>query len=452
MESSYSNLAWFASPQGGVDIPQLDHRTMRSLQVARTDGEARTAILSFVAAFRDGHFSRIPDIEPADIRKQAPLPAFPYQRDKSEAGCAALGFAPQGVMAFSLPFESLPGFRLISQTEREPFRAGIIETDGKPQVGLIRLPEFETSRYPDLCEAAWKGDVWDKEGKLRTNALQNNVERMWYENLAALLKQFNHKGVGAILIDVSSNPGGDDSGDMSTRLFTDKPMHSAALLMSQDKVASNSYFEEVLDDLKHAAKLHPDVDSKKLLEEQTAYFLQEQSRLAYPCSMAWVWKERRDWNTMPCKRLVPAGSAGGPLNYLNADSVQDIRIARRLHWPAKYRDLWGSWTRPVYVLVNNRTFSSAEMFAANFQNNHAAKVIGTRTGGDGCGFMNDPSPVTLPHSRLRFRIPNCVRLKADGTDEVAGVVPEFPVLQKEGESSRERANRVLSIVLQDIAK
>jgi hypothetical protein len=31
LEKRYSNLAWFASPEGGVDLPALDRRTLAAL-------------------------------------------------------------------------------------------------------------------------------------------------------------------------------------------------------------------------------------------------------------------------------------------------------------------------------------------------------------------------------------------------------------------------------------
>jgi len=92
------------------------------------------------------------------------------------------------------------------------------------------------------------------------------------------------------------------------------------------------------------------------------------------------------------------------------------------------------------------------MFADVLQNNGAAKTMGTRTGGAGCGFMNDPEPVVLPHSELRFRVPNCACMRADGTDEVAGVKPDIPVLPTEGESAKARAKRIFDQVAGDVAR
>jgi hypothetical protein len=64
--------------------------------------------------------------------------------------------------------------------------------------------------------------------------------------------------------------------------------------------------------------------------------------------------------------------------------------------------------------------------------------------------MADVPPVELPGSHLRFRVPNCVRVRRDGSDEVAGVQPDLPVLPTEGESDRNRAWRVLETIATDL--
>jgi len=64
--------------------------------------------------------------------------------------------------------------------------------------------------------------------------------------------------------------------------------------------------------------------------------------------------------------------------------------------------------------------------------------------------MQEAKPLVLPHSQLRFRIPDCVRLRADGSDEVAGVKPDLPVLPSEGESERARAARALAVIDADL--
>ncbi|WBY07322.1 hypothetical protein PIB19_18420 [Sphingomonas sp. 7/4-4] len=90
------------------------------------------------------------------------------------------------------------------------------------------------------------------------------------------------------------------------------------------------------------------------------------------------------------------------------------------------------------------------MFAATMKDNGIARTLGARTGGDGCGFMAKGDPLVLAHSQLRFRIPNCLRLRADGTDEVAGIAADFPLAPMKGESSRGRAARALGVIAGDM--
>ena len=440
LEARYANMAWFASPEGGVDLPALDRRTLAALQSAANDDDAREALLAFVRGFRDGHFSQLPAVEPAPAAKVAPPPNPEYSRKDAATGCAALNYAPFNRPQFSLPFEALPGFRLIADGITTPFRAGIVNG-----VGIVRIPAFEENADQGLCREAWKRrDVWDDKGKLKRDRLREVTEHAWYDALARDLRAFQSGGATAVVIDIGANSGGDDSGDIAARLFTTKPLHSSPLWLSYDTAAATPYFDEAIGDLKEAARLEP---QSTIVQSTLAAFVDGKEKLkTAPCPLDWVWRERRPWSSNACRRLIEAGSAGGPLGYLAPDAVKNPEAGRRLHWPIVVAPLWGTWKGALYVLTDNRTYSAAEMFAAVLQNNGAAKTVGMRTGGDGCGFVDYHDPVVLPHSGLRFRVPNCVRLRADGTDEVAGVSPDLPVLPRDGENTRARAMRVLEAV------
>jgi hypothetical protein len=452
LEQRYSNLAWFASPESGVDLPALDRRTLAALRAAASDDDARSALLDFVRGFHDGHFSQLTTPEPAGATRTPAPGNREYSRQDPAGGCAGLDYAPGDRPAFSLPFEGLPGFHLISDGIGTPFRAGT-QVGGDPiqRVGIVRIPSFEETSDIGLCERAWtRNDVWNAQGKLLRGKLSDAVEESWYGALADVLRTFKKEGVAAVLVDVGNNSGGDDSGDIAARLFTAKPLHSASLWMSQDSAASSPYFDEQLDALHAAQRLD---SSSQAIEKALATFVRQKDHLLRgACPMDWVWRSRQSWNGTGCRRLVEAGSAGGPLAYVAPDSARDARTAPSLHWPTTILPLWGTWDGPLYVLTDHRTYSAAEMFVAVLKNNGAAKTVGTVTGGDGCGFMNDPEPVILPHSRLRFRVPNCVRMRADGTDEVAGIKPDIPVMPTEGENSRRRAWRVFNEVLSDLKR
>jgi len=56
--------------------------------------------------------------------------------------------------------------------------------------------------------------------------------------------------------------------------------------------------------------------------------------------------------------------------------------------------------------------SAAEEFAAVLQDKGAAVIMGTCTGGAGCGHTNGGTPTTLTNSRAVLQLPDCVRFRA----------------------------------------
>ena len=106
LERGYANLAWKASGAEGVNLPALDRATNEALARATSDAQAVDAIRAFVAGFHDGHFSELP--YRAAATGPAADPADPkLTSDDAAGGCAALGFASTGSVAFTLPFASV---------------------------------------------------------------------------------------------------------------------------------------------------------------------------------------------------------------------------------------------------------------------------------------------------------------------------------------------------------
>jgi hypothetical protein len=68
-------------------------------------------------------------------------------------------------------------------------------------------------------------------------------------------------------------------------------------------------------------------------------------------------------------------------------------------------------------------------------------VIGERTYGAGCGYTDGGIRHVLPHTGLDVRLPDCVRARADGMNEVEGVTPDVPIAW-DGAGDLERARLV----------
>lgn len=454
LERTYANLAWFASPLGGVDLPSLDQRTKRALNTAENDEDARAAILGFIAGFHDGHLSQVATLQPAIGTTALPPPKPSYEDLSAIQACVALGYSPDRRIAFSLPFENLRGCSLLSDGVSRVFRASIGISSKGTRVGIVRIPEFsDRNEPPDICIREWTAQKKLGQG-INFKALRAKIAQAWFQALADQLKQFKKEGVAAVIVDVGANPGGDDSGDWAARLFTSREVHSARLLMTASSAAAG-YFDEQLQDLHKALDRHSEAGPQARAAVQTAIAAFEHRKAsieARKCDMSWVWSKKRPWNPTGFTRLVEAGFASGQMNYLPVGAIGDQEMASTIYWAAKVDALRGAWSGPVYVLTDGKTASSAEMFTAVMKDNGIAKVVGTPTVGAGGGFMFDEPPLELPYSRLRFRVPNCMRLRADGTDEVAGIKPDLPVLPMQGEDPRARAARVLDTIDADLRK
>ena len=58
------------------------------------------------------------------------------------------------------------------------------------------------------------------------------------------------------------------------------------------------------------------------------------------------------------------------------------------------------------------------------QDNRAAVILGARTGGAGCGHTYGGTPTVLANSKAVLELPDCIRFRRDGSNEVRGVIPD----------------------------
>ena len=83
-----------------------------------------------------------------------------------------------------------------------------------------------------------------------------------------------------------------------------------------------------------------------------------------------------------------------------------------------------NYTGKIYLLVDNKVFSSAETFAVFCKQTNFAKVVGTQTAGDGIG--TDPVVYTLPNSGLIVRFTAEMGLNSDGSaNEETKTIPDI---------------------------
>ena len=83
---------------------------------------------------------------------------------------------------------------------------------------------------------------------------------------------------------------------------------------------------------------------------------------------------------------------------------------------------FGAFTRPTILLINQGSFSDAEIFANGFRANGLGKIVGVPTGGGVIGTSN----ITLLDGETEFRLPRTGWNALDGTNlENYGVPPDY---------------------------
>jgi C-terminal processing protease CtpA/Prc len=87
----------------------------------------------------------------------------------------------------------------------------------------------------------------------------------------------------------------------------------------------------------------------------------------------------------------------------------------------------GAWNGPLLILADRGTGSAAEDFVAWLQQNRVATVIGDRTAGAGCGYVNGGNPTRLNVVPVDVWMPNCARFLDDGSNEIEGIAPDVRI-------------------------
>lgn len=167
-----------------------------------------------------------------------------------------------------------------------------------------------------------------------------------------------------------------------------------------------------------------------------------------PCARESVWENREPGCSLVA--TTPSLYPQSVLPYAKPGSLPDTPSSRYLFYPSRYAYAEGVYTGQLMVLADRGTASSAEYFAAMLRDNGAATIIGEPTAGAGCGHTNRGIPTVLSNSGARVKIPDCVRLRADGSNEVAGITPDVLVPWRRNDSQYQRVKRVFDVLSQTL--
>jgi hypothetical protein len=400
LNTQYANRDWLLYDRE-VDLDALFEATALRLRSTGSDADARAAFDRLLQRLGDGHISI-----------QWPRPDAAASSTHPVDVCTTLGYdARQNAPGIA---SKLPNFHPVGNTA-DSFTAGIVKV-GAIRLGVIRIGVFHPHGTPELCHAAFAELNLPKD-KPCDESCADAVLTWTYDRLTASLQSelraLKAAGAQQLLVDISGNGGGSEWVEATARMVSSRPLQSARWGFVRGEHWTKQW-RELADRLRTAATDATPADRTQLLawaaEADDARRAAEQSCIG----------------RSGCEWAGRAGFATGLVGSAKAGTFDGKPWGVHVFSPAQYHYEDGVWSGPVVVLVDEHTGSAAEEFAAILQDNHAAIIMGARTAGAGCGYTGS-APITLEHSRATLRVPDCIRFRADGWNEVNGVIPDVLV-------------------------
>jgi hypothetical protein len=239
-----------------------------------------------------------------------------------------------------------------------------------------------------------------------------------------------------LLVDLAGNGGGSEWIEALARTLTPVRLRSAPI-----GFVRHPHWVEALAkrevSLREAAVGQSQEDRARL-ERHAATYAAARAQAEQPCDATPLFEGRAS----DCEWL-----GRGDIYMTGPEAALDPAIigkpwAAEVFEPLAYEFEPGVWGGPLMVLVNAGTASAAEELAALLQDNRAAVIIGAPTLGAGCGYTRGGMDVVLRHSGATLRMPDCVRFRADGSNEVSGIDPDVLVGFRSNDGPTRRGKRL----------
>jgi hypothetical protein len=256
------------------------------------------------------------------------------------------------------------------------------------------------------------------------------------------VEQLQRERMELLLVDITGNGGGSNWVQPAARTLTAVRLRTPALGFVRHPHWARQFAERI-QVLQHERRAAPPA-LRARIDAAVAAYRRAAEEAGRPCDLAPLWEGR----SVGCSQTAQAGVfASGALAYAAPGELGPASPAHRyLFSPSLYSYREGIYTGPLAVLVDRGTSSSAEYFTAMLADNGAATVLGHPTDGSGCGYTNGGIRTVLAKTGAVVRMPDCVRYRADGTNEVAGVTPHVLVPWHAVDNPYQRAKRVVAVL------
>lgn len=429
IDTKYANREWLTGERE-LDLDDLFGRAERLLRTARSDAGAVLLLNRVVERIGDGHVALNWPRPPAP-------PASPAAGKSAEPGtaeslCRSMGY--NGTSAGLAP--AVAGYTPLPNAEVLP--AGTA-TVGGTKLGFLRIGIFMPQGYPLLCHQA-VADLGIPLDEPCDEDCQNRIITHAYRGLGAAmmdrLAALKTAGAEVLVVDITGNGGGSEWAEAAARMLSRRALQSARMGFVRSTHWVRNW-QRLIDGLTP----HRDRATGAERRQLDAYLAEARAALAEAertCAPG----------AADCPRIARAGYATGLVGKAPAGAFAGKDWAVWVFNAAQhtYRD--GVWDGPVILLADGNTASAAEQFVALLRDNDAAIVLGSRTTGAGCGHTWGGTPTKLANSGATLTVPDCVRYRADGSNEVRGIIPDQLIGWRTNDGRAFRA-RLLEAALPD---
>ena len=440
-----------------LDLVALDSVNRRQVAGSWTSIGAAIAVRRFVWTFADGHtWARVrPGIwwdgltgqgaegqgqkgSERDTEAPGPVPPALASALDATSACTIAGLdvnaRPDG---WNLPFPGAAGAELVPDDE---FPAVLVTLADGRKVGILRVANFGHEHFGPTCARAWE--------KIRARYTTPCPGECKWQLVAATMKEgaaraaqvanaLQHRGAVAVVVDITGNGGGSELADAMARALTATPLH----------IAPGGFIRHPL----HVQALHDArdailADTARATPVQRVLLQAALTRLdtlaleaARDCGRGAVWTG----GAPACSNTVVVP----PLfSYAAPGTFDGLENGWALYPPSWHGAVEGEYRGPLLILQDHRSASASEEFAARLRDNGAARIVGERSYGAGCGYSNGGTRLQLAALGLLIRAPDCQRLRMDGRNEITGIDPDVPAGWESEDSPALRVSKALTAI------
>ena len=437
----YSNLDWIKK-EGEIDIVSLDKKTKEALSKASSKNEVKTILDNFLSAFNDGHLELFQNNNYLITENTEKFNSKTTAKDL----CSYIGNSNVSTKEFSLPFEKLTSFKLISKNS-DPFTIGLFKLENGKQFAVLRISIFSPDFYTQSCEEIWeiyRNSISDTCGDNCLNNFSIKLANSLLEKLNQQLEILQKNKFEALIVDIGDNGGGTNWVDAIARTLTSKPLYASKFALVKHP-KSVEIFESNL------KEINLDLENKNLNKKEKQFLTSAKKNLEKlitqaknNCNNSTFWTSNESLQTCMMTTSAPF-FASGLFPYLNKNEIKNLNSKFVLFSPSLYNYKESSYKGKLVVLINRNTASAAEYFAALLKDNNAAEILGEKTYGAGGGFVDGGVEYILPNTKFILKIPNCTRYRADGSNEFIGVESDVPVWNKTDDNAK-KLDKLLMIL------